>query len=119
MIVLISQMLFTFTKFFARYNLSGAGDFIEGLRGNWLYVYICVHTAATFMQLYVFHKVDILKAMVFFTGASLILTVILGYFVFHEVLDLQDIISVILVLSALLIIHSDKKTRKNLPNKIK
>ena len=111
MILFITQILFTFTRFFAKYNLIGADNFYEALKGNWLIIYLCTHVLATLMQLYVFHLTNILKAMAYFSVISLILTIFLGAFLFHEVLDLYDVISVVLVLTAVVIINHEQKQK--------
>ena len=109
MILVISQMLFTFSKLWAKYHLSCEEGFIGCLHIKWLFIYICIHTIATFMQLYVFKTTNILKAMAFFASVSLILTIALGYVVLNEILDWRDFISVLLVLSALVLIKGGKQ----------
>lgn len=109
MIVLITQILFTFTALWAKYNLLENESFADSLTGSWLFIYISVYLVATFMQLYVFKVTNIFKAMAFFSGLSLILTVAAGYFLLDEILDWRDNISIILVISALCIINCEKK----------
>ena len=108
MVILITQILFTFTTLWAKYNLSGAESFGNSLKGGWLGIYISVYVVATFMQLYVFKVTNIFKAMAFFSGFSLILTVVLGCILFNEILDWRDVISIILVLTALTLISREK-----------
>jgi len=109
MILVISQVLFTFSKLWAKYHLSCEEGFLGCLHIEWLFVYICIHTVATFMQLYVFKTTNILKAMAFFAGVSLLLTISLGYTILNEILDWRDFLSVLLVLSALVLINGEKQ----------
>ena len=108
MIILLTQILFTFTALWAKYHLSEVENFGNILKEWWLIIYILVYTVATFMQLYVFKVTNIFKAMAFFSGFALILTVVLGYVLLNEILDWRDIMSIILVLTALIIIQTEK-----------
>ena len=113
MVLIITQILFTFTTIWAKYYLSEADSFSSSLKESWLAVYIGIYTVATFMQLYVFKITNIFKAMAFFSGVSLILTVVLGCLLFNEILDWRDITSIVLVLSALMIISREQKITEN------
>ena len=110
-VLLITQILFTFTIIWAKYNLLGAESFASSLQGSWLVIYVSVYVIATFMQLYVFKITNIFKAMSFFSGIGLILTVTAGYIFFGEMLDWRDITSIILVLSSLYIIGKEKEQK--------
>lgn len=109
MVLLFSQILFTFSKLWAKYYVSCGDDFVGCLHMNWLPIYVCIHAIATLMQLYVFKTTTILKAMTFFSGISLILTIVLSYIFFDEILDLRDVISLILVLIALILVNGEKQ----------
>jgi len=111
MIILITQFLFTFTTLWAKHNLLESETFMDSLKESWLVVYVSVYVLATFMQLYVFKVTNIFKAMTFFSGFSLILTVVLGYILFDEILDWRDVTSIVLVLTALSIIGLEKKQK--------
>ena len=54
MILLATQILFTFTTLWAKYYLSQAESFNSSLQESWLMVYVVIYMIATFMQLYVF-----------------------------------------------------------------
>lgn len=112
MILLITQILFTLTAIWAKYNLSGVESFVNGLKGSWLIIYLCIYHIATFMQLYIFKQTNILKAMAFFSALSVILTVGVGYLLLNETIDWRDLISIILVLTALIIINSEQTKTK-------
>lgn len=108
-VLLITQILFTFTTLWAKYNLLEAENFASSLQESWLVIYVIVYVIATFMQLYVFKITNIFKAMSFFSGIALILTVTAGYILFDEMLDWRDITSIVLVLSSLFIIGKEKE----------
>lgn len=111
MLIFITQILFTFTALWAKHHLSGTESFADSLKETWLVTYISVYMIATFMQLYVFKTTNIFKAMAFFSGFSLILTVTLGYFLLGEILDWRDITSIALVLTALSILNNEKQKK--------
>ena len=108
MVLLLTQILFTLTTLWAKYNLLGAESFSEAVQQSWLVIYGAVYLTATFLQLYVFKVTNILKAMAFFSGLSLILTIVFGCVLFGEILDWRDILSIILVVSALSLIGHQK-----------
>lgn len=109
-VLIIAQLLFTFTALWAKYNFMNTANFADILQENWLVLYICVYVLATFMQLYVFKVTNILKAMSLFSGIGLILTIALSYILLGEIPDWRDISSIVLVITALSIISSEKST---------
>lgn len=111
MVLLITQFLFTFTTLWAKYNLLGAESFSAAVKQNWIVIYVVIYVIATFMQLYVFKNTNILKAMAFFSGLSLTLTIAFGWLFLGEILDFRDVISIVFVMSALALIGSEKKSK--------
>ena len=102
LLVICTQILFTCSGLFAKYNLpTGQGNFFDLISGKWIIVFLTMYTIAVLSQLYVLKKITLVKTMSLFVGIDTVLMILAAFFIFNEPLTLADGFSLFCTLGAL------------------
>lgn len=88
--------------------MAALGFHLDSFFKPWFLTYMAVRTVATFGQLYVFSVFPLGKTMALFGAVSILISNVLGFLLFKEVLSLPNYLAVSLCVVAFLIFALSK-----------
>lgn len=107
-IIVLAQLLFSFSDLLARHNLRNTEFSISALFSIWFLVYFIIRQVGMIGQLYAFTFIEIGKTMALFGAASIVLANLLGFLILKEVLPTSVYVGVSLAIVAFLILAFSK-----------
>lgn len=103
-VIIATQLLFTGSDILARGLMRSHGFTLVAFLTPQFLAYFLTRQVAMFGQLYVFSSVPLGKTMAMFAAVSIVLSNMLGFLFFREVLSLSEYLAISLAIVALLIL---------------
>jgi multidrug transporter EmrE-like cation transporter len=103
-IIVGTQLLFTFSDLLARYNMRSSPFSLSTFLSGWFLTYFLVRQVAMFGQLYVFTQLEVGKTMAFFGATSIVVVNVLGFLLLGEQLSPLAYAGVALAVAAFIVL---------------
>lgn len=103
-IIVLSQLLFSFSDLLARHNLKDTKFSISVFFSLWFLTYFIIRQLGMVGQLYVFTSIEVGKTMALFGASSIMIVNILGILLLGEVLSVQAYVGVAIAVLAFIIL---------------
>jgi multidrug transporter EmrE-like cation transporter len=102
LVLILTQILFTTSDLMGRYYMSRHGFTLRNFLSVWFVVYLLIRIPPTFGQLYVFTQSNLGKTMALFGAVSIVLSSLLAYLLFSEILTPPQYVGITLAILAFL-----------------
>ena len=87
-----------------RYYMSRYGFTLSTFTSLWFLVYMLIRIPATFGQLYIFSQMELGRTMALFGAASIVLSTVLAFLLFREVVTPTQYVGITLAILAFLVL---------------